>query len=373
MPAKSDGVDLLVGLGDGTVLLLSLRANLSPPGVSSKPSVVASVQPEGVSESTRCTAVAWVPRSEAAMFVAAFNTGSIYVYKKAHLTGEGSGKFSLSLGSSSKSQAPSATITISGGGINDVALAPDGKQLAAACRDGALRLVDLGTGTVVAGFASYYGALLCCAFSPDGKYVAAGGEDDLVSVYGLAERYPVLHGEGHRSWVSRVAWDPWAGSEPGSGSRRGLSEQLLPATRIYRLGSAGQDCQLCLWDVQAPGEGDINSTAAMLAQLSMATGGMKRNGSVGTLAAGGPAGGGSAHDRKASLGKSNGICPSLPRADMLIIQPIMEHRVHVEPMSDLLFTEDAIFTVDHTGNIRVWLRPQSDAAAAGSPGAAAEH
>lgn len=89
-------------------------------------------------------------------------------HRQAHLTGEGSGKFSLSLGSSSKSQAPSSTITISGGGINDVAASPDGRQLAAACRDGALRLVDLGTGTVVAGFTSYYGALLCCAFSPDG-------------------------------------------------------------------------------------------------------------------------------------------------------------------------------------------------------------
>lgn len=64
------------------MLLLSLRANLSPPGISSKPSVVASVQPEGVSETTRCTAVAWVPRSDAGMFVAAFNTGNIYVYKK---------------------------------------------------------------------------------------------------------------------------------------------------------------------------------------------------------------------------------------------------------------------------------------------------
>ncbi len=65
-----------------------------------------------------------------------------------------------------------------------------------------------------------------------------------------------------------------AGSEPGAGSRAGLSEQLAPSTRIYRLGSAGQDCQLCLWDVQAPGEGDINSSAAMLAQMSVA-GGMK--------------------------------------------------------------------------------------------------
>ncbi len=32
------------------------------------------------------------------------------------------------------------------------------------------------------------------------------------------------------------------------------------------------------------------------------------------------------HDRKASLGKSSGICPSLPRMDMYIMQPIVEHK-----------------------------------------------
>lgn len=130
-------------------------------------------------------------------------------HAQTHLLGETSGKFSLSLGSSSKSQTPSTVIPINGGGISDAAVSPDGRTVAVACRDGALRLVDLASGTVVCGCSSYYGAVLCCAFSPDGKYVAAGSEDDLVVVFGMAERFPLLHGEGHRSWVSRVAWDPW--------------------------------------------------------------------------------------------------------------------------------------------------------------------
>ncbi|GFR41197.1 hypothetical protein Agub_g1867 [Astrephomene gubernaculifera] len=365
-----DGVDLLVGLGDGTVYLMSLRAQLQNSGFQTKPVVLGTLQPEGVSESTRCTAVAWVPRSESGLFVASYNTGNIYMYKKAQVTGEGSGKFSLSLGSSSKSQSPSI-IPLGGGGVNDVAPSPDGRHLAAACRDGSLRVVELGSGAVVAGFCSYYGALLCCCFSPDGKYVAAGGEDDLVAVYGLQERYPVVHGQGHRSWVSRVAWDPWAGSEPGDRSRTALSEQLAPSLHIYRLGSAGQDCQLCLWDVQAPGEGDINSGAALLAQMTgMMGSGAKRNGSIGGRAPGAAGGGSeggpglppaaSLHDRKASLGKSTNICPSLPRMDMYIVQPVMEHKLHLEPMCDLLFASDSIFTVDHTGNIRRWLRPSAD-------------
>jgi len=32
---------------------------------------------------------------------------------------------------------------------------------------------------------SYYGGLHCCAWSPDGRYVAAGGEDDMLALYGL--------------------------------------------------------------------------------------------------------------------------------------------------------------------------------------------
>jgi WD40 repeat protein len=63
----------------------------------------------------------------------------------------GGGKF-LSMGSSTqKQQSPHATIQISGGGILDLAVSPDHTKLAAACKDGALRLVDLATGTVIGG------------------------------------------------------------------------------------------------------------------------------------------------------------------------------------------------------------------------------
>lgn len=67
------------------------------------------------------------------------------------LTGEGGGKFSLSLGSSSKHHGPTQTIQLSGGGMHDAALSPDGAKLAAACADGALRLVDMASGTVIGG------------------------------------------------------------------------------------------------------------------------------------------------------------------------------------------------------------------------------
>ena len=68
---------------------------------------------------------------------------------------------------------------------------------------------------------SYYGSLTCCAWSSDGRYVAAGGEDDLVAVFGLGERCVVAWGEGLSSFITAVAFD----------CRRGV----LPCT------STGQD------------------------------------------------------------------------------------------------------------------------------------
>lgn len=69
---------------------------------------------------------------------------------------------------------------LGGGCVHDVAFSPDGRTLAAVCRDGGLRVLDVASGAVLCGTRAYYGALLCVAYSADGKYVAAGGEDDLV-------------------------------------------------------------------------------------------------------------------------------------------------------------------------------------------------
>lgn len=109
---------------------------------------------------------------------------------------------------------------------------------------------------MVGGFQSYYGAMLCCSFSADGRYVAAGGEDDMVVVYSVHDRYPVAHCEGHGSWVSRVSFDRWMECGQGGGGASGLGGASGGA--IYRLASVGQDAQMCFWDVQIqPLEGDL--------------------------------------------------------------------------------------------------------------------
>ena len=56
---------------------------------------------------------------------------------------------------------------------------------------------------------TYYGNALCCAWSPDGRWLAAGGEDDLVSLFSMEQQRMVAWGEGHTSWVSALSFDPW--------------------------------------------------------------------------------------------------------------------------------------------------------------------
>lgn len=72
---------------------------------------------------------------------------------------------------------------------------------------------------------------MCICWSPDGKYVLTGGQDDLVSVWSLGERRIVARCPGHQSWVTAVSFDPWQCDD-----------------RNYRFGSVGEDRRLLLWD-----------------------------------------------------------------------------------------------------------------------------
>lgn len=80
-------------------------------------------------------------------------------------------------------------------------------------------------------FRSYYGGLICVCWSPDGKYIVTGGQDDLLTIWSFPERKIVARCQGHCSWVSSVAFDPWRCDQ-----------------KTYRLGSVGDDCRLLLWD-----------------------------------------------------------------------------------------------------------------------------
>ena len=62
-------------------------------------------------------------------------------------------------------------------------------------------------------------------------YILTGGQDDLLSIWSLPDRQIVARCQGHDSWVTTVAFDPWRCDD-----------------RNYRFGSVGDDCKLLLWD-----------------------------------------------------------------------------------------------------------------------------
>jgi hypothetical protein len=61
--------------------------------------------------------------------------------------------------------------------------------------------------------ASYYGALLGCSWSVDGKYLLSVGDNDLVQVWSMNDTNIVSCGEGHNSWTSVMCMAFYAQSE----------------------------------------------------------------------------------------------------------------------------------------------------------------
>lgn len=252
-------------------------------------------------DKTKVTCLKWVPGSTN-LFLVSHSSGQLYVYKDDLPCGttpphyqvfkQGDG-YCVYTCKTKSTRNPLYRWIIGDGAINEFAFSPCSKYLAVVSQDGFLRVFHYDTMELVGRVRSYFGGLLCVAWSPDGKYVATGGEDDLVTVWSFAEKRVVARGQGHRSWVSVVAFDEYtttfsdfdaSGSEENlvhtfqnqsmndtcpSVSSSGCSSTGGPRPAFgtpltngcsstaaangnvtsYRFGSVGQDTQLCLWDL----------------------------------------------------------------------------------------------------------------------------
>ncbi|PSR98174.1 WD repeat-containing protein [Actinidia chinensis var. chinensis] len=222
---------------------------------------------------------------------------------------------------------PIARWHICQGSINSIAFSTDGTYIATVGRDGYLRVFDYKNEQLICGGKSYYGALLCCSWSVDGKYVLTGGEDDLVQVWSIEDRKVVAWGEGHNSWVSGVAFDSYW-SPPNSDDS---GENIM-----YRFVSAGQDTQLLFWDLELD---------EIIVPLRRAPGGSP------TFSAGNQ----SSHwDTACPIGTLQ-QAPSM--RDVPKLSPVVAHRVHIEPLSDLILVQESIISGCRDGFIKIWSRP----------------
>ncbi|XP_028775204.1 WD repeat-containing protein 20-like [Neltuma alba] len=330
-PDAKDGHDLLIGLNNGDVYSVSLRQQLQDAG---KKLVGAHhYNKDGSINNSRCTCIAWAPGGDGA-FVVAHADGNLYVYEKSK---DGAGdssfpvikdqtQFSVAHARYSKSN-PIARWHTCQGSINSMSFSPDGVYLATVGRDGYLRVFDYSKEQLICGGKSYYGALLCCAWSMDGKYILTGGEDDLVQVWSMEDRKVVAWGEGHNSWVSGVAFDSYW-SSPNSNDN---AESVM-----YRFGSVGQDAQLLLWDLEMD---------EIVVPLRRPPGGSP------TYSTGSQ----SSHwDNVVPLGT---LQPAPSMQDVPKISPLVAHRVHTEPLSSVIFTQESVLTACREGHIKIWMRP----------------
>lgn len=228
-------------------------------------------------DKTKVTCIRWVPDSTN-LFLVSHASGQLYLYNEEMLCGtsqphyqtfkQGDG-YSVHTCKTKVTRNPLYRWIIGAEGcsINEFAFSPCGQHLAIVSQDGFLRVFHYDTMELVGAARSYFGGFLCVCWSPDGKYVVVGGEDDLVTVWSFYEKRVVARGQGHHSWVSVVAFDPFTTSlgycanDAGCGSDDEFSHECnkristssecnrLDSSISYRLGSVGQDTQICLWDI----------------------------------------------------------------------------------------------------------------------------
>lgn len=237
--------------------------------------------------------------------------------------------------------------------LTSITFSPNRRVAVLTSNDGYLRLLDLGTEKLTEIFPSYFGGILAAAFSPDGRYLATGGQDDMVTIFSLDEEAPprrvVARGVGgHGSWVRRVAFDPWNCDDFS-----------------YRIGSVGEDGTLCLWDFSPLQKVKKKSTTGGRARTASFNGAAS---TTTTTTDNSPNGTTNNHHQHHTAQLLPRVHPFVPLEDLPQILPVAVVPVkpvndeagkfeYPECLSDLVFLRDRIIVAAKDGRIWTWTRP----------------
>ncbi|KAL7748329.1 hypothetical protein RI367_006289 [Sorochytrium milnesiophthora] len=223
--------------------------------------------------------------------------------------------------------ASAAAVPLSGKAVTAFAFSPDLVHVALVSADGHLRVVDYNEERAVDTYKSYFGGLTCVCWSPDGKYILTGGQDDLVSVWSFRERKIVARCRGHSSWVTAVAFDKFRCDD-----------------RNYRFGSVGQDGRLIFWDLNVKGVYRARTSTVL-----------RRSSIVSSFSAyfGNP------HGQAPPLKERHRHIqhPVLGANEVPMLEPIMTETISAYPLWSLVFTPEGFFVTCSSGKILMWHRP----------------
>ncbi|KAI1817333.1 catabolite repression protein creC [Poronia punctata] len=317
----------------------------------------------GVINKTPISQIRWIPGAEN-LFLAAHMDGTLVVYDKEkedaifapeeeEMEGNENGNDSpraiepsdkitvlKSVHSKNQKTNPVAVWKLSNQRINAFQFSPDNRHLAVVSEDGTMRIIDYLKEELLGLYNAYYGGFTCVCWSPDGKYVLTGGQDDLISIWYPQETTLIARCQGHQSWVTSVAFDPWRCDE-----------------KNYRFGSVGEDCRLCLWDFNV---GMLHkpktSSNRQRGSISSRVPTVHRTDTQGTSPGRGRAG----STVSAADGDTEKISinyPVEPRSNVAILPPVLTKVADKDPLSWITFTEDSIMTSCKIGHIRTWSRP----------------
>ncbi|THV74039.1 catabolite repression protein creC [Aureobasidium pullulans] len=315
----------------------------------------ARINKNGAINSSAVSSIWWLPNSEN-LFLAAHMDGTLIVYDKEKedapfvpeqessdygdaQSGPASFVIKKSVQSRNQKTNPVAVWKINNQQINCISFSPDGRHLAIVSEDGSLRIIDYLKEQLLDAFTSYYGGLITVTWSPDGRYILTGGQDDIVSIWSFADATLVARCQGHSSWVTDVKFDPWRCDE-----------------RNYRFGSVGEDCKLLLWDfsvgmlgrpraMSIKHRGSMTSNAITRKETNSTVGRIRSHSTI-------------SEDGDGAVNGSDVVHGFRTKASTAILPPVMSKKIDNHPLSWLEFQEDSIMTACKDGHIHTWDRPK---------------